>query len=71
MCKWFYINSLLVEVGVFSNSNTEAYSKVDLSKEDLINAKRKYCFNFGMIVIDKQKDLSIMFSYRKCTNVQH
>lgn len=71
MCKWFYINSLLVEVGVFSNSNTEAYSKVDLSKEDLINAKRKYCFNFGMIVIDKQKDLSIMFGYRKCINVQH
>ena len=47
--------------GVFSNSNTKGYSKVDLSKEDIINTKRKYCFNFGIIATDKQKHLSIMY----------
>ena len=43
------------------NSRTKTYSKVDTSKEGMINTKFKYWSNFGMVVTDKQKDLPIMY----------
>ena len=60
ICKRFYINRLLVVVRTFSNSSTKTYLKVDTSKEDIINTNLKHCFNFGMTVVDKQKDLLII-----------
>ena len=61
ICKRFYINRLLAAVGIFSNSNTKTYSRVDTSKEDIINTNLKYCSNFIVTVLDKQKDLPIMY----------
>ena len=61
ICKRFYINRLLAVVRIFSNSNTKTYLKVDTSKEDIINTNLKHCSNFGMTVVDKQKDLLIIY----------
>ena len=59
MCKRFYINRLSPEVGIFSNFDTNTYSKVHKSKEIYTNLK--YCSKFEMIVTDKQKDMSVMY----------
>ena len=61
ICKRFYINLLLVEFGIFSNSNTKTYLKIDTSKADIVNTNLKYCFIFELTVTDKQKDLSMMY----------
>ena len=39
ICSKFYMYPFLGEVGILSNSNTKTYSKVNTSKEDIINTK--------------------------------
>ena len=51
--KKFYINRLLAEIGIFSNSSTKTYSKVDTSKEGITSTNRKYFYYFGMNVTNK------------------
>ena len=55
--KKFYIFRynfrLLAEIGIFSNSSTKTYSKVDTSKEGITSTNRKYFYYFGMNVTNK------------------
>ena len=48
-------------LGVFSNSITKIYTKIDTSREEIITSNLKYYSNFGMTLTDKQKDLPIMY----------
>ena len=52
--KSFYINRPLVELKMFSNSNTKSYSKINTSKEDMINTILKYYSTFEMAAREKK-----------------
>ena len=74
--KKFYINNLLSEVGIFGNVKTKTCSKVSFSIESIhkysiiANANVKYFVVFGLMVTDKQKYLTTIYSKDDRINVQ-
>ena len=60
ICKQYYINSLLNEVGI-ANTGSDTYRKCSLTKEQAINNNIEFCSRFGLKVEENHCTLPTMY----------
>ena len=60
ICKLFYVNRLLKEVGIQGNTAPTYHASLE-SKDEIINTNAELCHRYGLKLSEDQETLPIMY----------
>ena len=61
VCKRYYVEVILKEIGLLENKNNDTYLKSNITKNEIIDDNITYSEKLGFKINDKEKQLPIMY----------
>jgi len=61
VCKTYYIDRLVKEIGINNNTDNPTYTPISFSKEEILSNNRSVISSFGLSIEDDYVDLPSLY----------